>query len=84
MIVSFFLQVLYALVSTLVNFLPTGGLPASIETSLISVWGYVNAFSYVIALSTLIQVLLLYIAFDLVVLLWHLIQWIIRKVPGMQ
>jgi len=35
-------------------------------------------------LDTLIVVLVLVIGFDLIVLLWHIIQWIIRKVPGMQ
>lgn len=84
MITTFLLNILYNFLETILSFLPTGQLPSAISTSIVNIWGFVNAFSYVIALDTLLQVLLLVLAFDLVLLLWHLIQWIIRKVPGMQ
>lgn len=84
MITSFLLDLGYRLLNFLLSFFPSGTLPPDIGNALSTVWGYVNAFSYVIALDTLLQVLLLVLAFDLVVLLWHIVQWIIRKVPGMQ
>lgn len=84
MIFTFLLDLLYRLLNLLVGFLPTGALPSEIGSSIAALWGYANAFSYVIALDTLIQVLLLAIAFDLILLLWWFVQWIIRKVPGMQ
>lgn len=84
MIISFFLSILFLLVNGVVSLLPVGELPVAFGTSVASIWGYVNVFSYVIAVSTLIQVVVLYIGFDLVVLLWHVVNWIIRKIPGMQ
>jgi len=84
MISSFFLTFFALFLSGLLSLLPSGSLPLEISASLTSVWGFVNAFSYVIAVDTLLQVVALAIAFDIVVLVWHLIQWIIRKIPGMQ
>lgn len=83
MISTFFLTIFFGLIGVLVGFLPTGSLPVLVSSSITSIWGFVNAFSYLIALDTLITVLVLVLAFDLVILLWHVIQWIIRKVPGM-
>jgi len=84
MITSFFLIFLGNFLTGLFSLLPSGALPAQVSLSLTSVWGFVNAFSYVLAVDTLLQVLLLAIVFDIVVLLWHVLQWIIRKIPGMQ
>jgi len=84
MIITFFLTVLYNFLSFVLSFLPTGNLPVGISSAITSVWGYINAFSYVIALDTFLQVLLLVLAFDFIVFSWHVIQWIIRKIPGMQ
>jgi len=84
MIASFFVSASTLVLSFLLGLLPEGTLPVSVSSSLTSIWGMVNAFSYLIALDTLIVVLVLVIGFDLIVLLWHIIQWIIRKVPGMQ
>jgi len=84
MITSFFLTFFADFLSGLLSLLPTGSLPQQISDSLSTVWGLVNAFSYVIAVDTLIQVVVLAVAFDVVLLLWHIIQWIIRKIPFIQ
>jgi hypothetical protein len=84
MITTFLLTILGSFLGVLLALLPVGHLSSSITSSVTNIWGFVNAFSYVIALDTLIQVVLLMIAFDLVLLLWHVINWIIRKIPGMQ
>lgn len=81
MITSFLLTILNTFLLFIVGFLPTGSLPLQISTSIVNIWGYVNAFSYVIALDTLIQVVVLAVAFDLVMLLWYLINWILKKIP---
>jgi len=84
MISTFFLTILAGFLGILLGFLPVGALPPDVSAAITNTWGMVNAFSYVIALDTFLQVLFLVLAFDLVVLLWHIIQWIIRKIPGMQ
>lgn len=84
MITSYLLQFLYLFLSGLLNLLPTGSLPVQVSSAISTVWGYVNAFSYVIAVDTLIQVVIIATSFDVAVLLWSLLNWIIRKIPGMQ
>jgi len=84
MISTFFLTILYGFVSLITNFLPTGNLPSEISTAIDYLWAIGNSFSYVIPIDTLLQALLLVLAFDLALLLWHFINWIIRKIPGMQ
>lgn len=84
MITTFLLNILSSFISGVISYLPTGSLPVQVSTSVSSIWGYMNLFSYVIALDTLLQVLILVIIFDGVLLAWKFINWIIRKVPGMQ
>lgn len=84
MITSFLLSILNGFLNMLLQVLPAGALPDSIASSFSSVWGYVNAFSYVVAVDTLILVVVLVVAFDLILLGWSFVNWIIRKVPGMQ
>jgi len=84
MISTFFLTIFYGLVSLLVSFLPTGVLPTQISTAFAYFWGVANSFSYVIPMDTLLKVVVLAIAFDGILLIWWFINWIIRKIPGMQ
>jgi len=84
MITSFLLSMLFGLVNLLTGFLPTGSLPTEFTNAVGSLFGVINTFSYLIAVDTLLLLVGLVLAFDGVVLLWHFIQWIIRKIPGMQ
>jgi len=84
MISGFFLTMLFGLVSLLTAFLPTGSLPTEFSTAISSLFGVLNTFSYLIAVDTLILLVGLVIAFDGIVLLWNFVNWIIRKIPGMQ
>jgi len=84
MISTFFLSIFSGFVGLLVALLPTGSLPTSIATAFAYFVGVVNAFSYVVPIDTLIQAVLVVLAFDGALLLWRVINWIIRKIPGMQ
>jgi len=84
MITSFLLAMLIGLISLLVGFLPTGNLPIEFTNAIGTVFGILNTFSYLIAVDTLLLLVGLVIVFDGVVLLWNFINWIIRKIPGMQ
>jgi len=57
MISSAILNLFYLLLVFLLTLLPVGSLPSSVSTSITSVWGFVNAYSYLIAVDTVIQVL---------------------------
>jgi len=84
MITTLLLFVFNAFVGFLLGLLPTGTLPTVITTAFAYFVGVMNAFSYVIPVATLFQAFALVIAVDLAILLWHFINWVIRKIPGMQ
>jgi len=84
MILTFLLNLFYAFAAFIVNILPTGSLPSGFNTALVYFWGVMNTFSYVLPLDTILQATLLVLIFDGVIILWHFINWVIRKIPGMQ
>jgi len=83
MIVTLILNIFYAFVTLLLSILPVGNLPEGFIEGLNYFWGVINTFSYIIPVDTMLQALLVVLAFDLAILLWHFLQWIIRKIPGM-
>jgi len=84
MIVTFVLNFFYNLLVYLANVLPTGFLPQGINDAINYFWGALNAFSYVFPVVTLLEALSVVLVFDAAVLFWHIFQWILMKIPGMQ
>lgn len=84
MIFTLILNFCYLLLQGLLALLPVGHLPTVITTSFAYIFSIANQFSYVIPIATLMQALLVVLAFDGAILLWHFANWIIRKIPGMQ
>jgi len=84
MITTFFLFIFNAFVAFLVSLLPTGHLPAAIATAFAYFLAVVNSFSFVIPVDTLLQAAGVILIFDGAMVLWFFINWIIRKIPGMQ
>jgi len=84
MITTFILTIFNAFIGFLLNFLPSGNLPTVITNAFAYFVGVMNAFSYVIPVATLFQAFALVVAVDLAILVWHFINWVIRKIPGMQ
>lgn len=83
MISTFFLTIFYLFLNTIVGFLPAGHLPAAITTALTYFVGVANSFSFIIPVDTLLQAALVILAFDGAMLLWYLINWVIKKIPGL-
>jgi len=84
MITTFLLSIFNVFVASLVGLLPVGHLPVAITNALAYFMGILNSFSYVFPVATLLQALAIVLAFDAALLLWRFINWIIRKIPGMQ
>jgi len=84
MIITLFLDFIYLLLQGLIALLPTGHLPTAMTTAFVSLFGLLNTFNYVIPIVALMQVVVLTLALDGAIMLWHFINWAIRKVPGMQ
>jgi len=84
MITTFLLYIFNAFVGFLISFLPSGNLPIEITNAFTYFVGIMNAFSYVIPVATIFQAFALVIAVELAIMLWNFINWVIRKIPGMQ
>jgi len=84
MILTLILNFFYLLVSGLLNLLPAGHLPTVITSSFANIFSIANEFNYVIPIATLMEALGIVVAVDGAILLWHFVNWIIRKIPGMQ
>lgn len=84
MISTFFLSIFNGFVNLLVGFLHTGHLPAAIGSAFTYFASLLNLFSYIVPVDTMLQAAVLILSVDAAVMLWHFINWIIRKIPGMQ
>jgi len=84
MILTIILNLFDLLLSSLLNLLPSGSLPTQIQTAFDYFVGIVNSFSYVIPVATLFEAFALVVSVDVAILLWHFVNWTIRKIPGMQ
>jgi len=84
MIITFFLNILNSFLVGLISLLPSGHLPTIMTTAFGYFMSLLNSFSFIIPVDTLLQAVGVVLLFDGVILLWNFINWIIRKVPGMQ
>jgi len=84
MIITFLLYIFNAFVGFLVSFLPSGHLPTAITTAFAYFLAVVNSFSFVIPVDTLLQAAGVILVFDGAMVIWYFVNWIIRKIPGMQ
>jgi len=85
MITTFFLLLGYQFLNFLVGLLPvSAGVPTEWVEGVNTVWGYINSFSFIVPVSTLLSVLTLALIFHGSIFAYHALMWIIRKIPGMQ
>jgi len=84
MILTLILDLFYFFLGGLLSLLPVGHLPAPIATAFQYFLGVLNAFSFVVPVDTLLQALVVILVFDGGMVLWYFVNWIIRKIPGMQ
>jgi len=84
MILTFILNIFDFFLVGLLTLLPTGHLPAAITTAFSYFMGLLNSFSFFIPVDTLLQAAGVVLVFDGAMLLWYFVNWIIRKIPGMQ
>jgi len=84
MITTFLLTLFNNFIVGLLNLLPTGHLPVEITTAFAYFFAVLNAFSFVVPVDTLLQAAGVVLVFDGAMLIWYFVNWIIRKIPGMQ
>lgn len=83
MITSFLLSVLFGFISFLVGLLPLGGsIPVTWTAGVYAIWGYVNAFSFIVPVNILVASLAVAMAFHLFVFAWKVIHWVVSMIRG--
>lgn len=82
MITGFFLQVLTAIFSFIISLLPTYSLPQGVTDAIATIWGDINAWSFIFPVSTLAQVLVVAMLFHGASFLWMYFWLVFRKIRG--
>lgn len=80
MITGFFLHILFVFISFIVSFLPMNTFPPQIGAGIALFWGYVNLFSMVLPVSTILTVLSLGLTYEATKLGWKLFHWVLRRI----
>jgi len=82
MISTFLLIIISTFLGLLVNLVPSlPAFPQSWVDAINLVWGYINVFSFIAPVGTLVTVLGLALAFHGIIFLVHLLSWVMKKLP---
>jgi len=81
MIITFILTAGYNLYAGLLELLPTGSLPTGVSTGMAKVITYMYGFNELFPVDTLFQVFTAYIVVEGAILIFDVIQWLLRKIP---
>jgi len=82
MIFQWILSIPAYLLQAFIAIFPTGGtMPTDWVNGVYTVWTDINAFSFIVPVSTLLTVLSLALAFHLSILLFKVFHWVITKIP---
>jgi len=83
MITDFVLSIPLFFVRAFVSFIPASdGLPAGVSSAISSAVSYMNGLSYFFPIDTFLTVTVLILSVEAGILLWNSINWILRKIPG--
>jgi len=82
MITGAILQMIYSLVAFFIGFLPVIPLPAGVNTAFVTVFAYLNAWSFLIPVSTFLTVLSFAISFHVILLGYDLSLKVYHMVRG--
>jgi len=82
MIVGFLLNIPAYFLQTIIGLLPNGGaMPEEWVSAVFTIWDYIEAFSFIVPVGTLLSVLGLALAFHLAIFTFKVFHWIITKIP---
>jgi len=82
MIFNFLISIPAYLLQALISLLPSGGsIPTEWVESIHLIWGYVNSFSFLVPVQTLLWAVGIAMVFHVSILGFKLFHWIITKIP---
>lgn len=82
MITGFFLQIGLSVMSFIVGLLPFIAFPTQISTAIATIGGYMNAWTYIFPVATLLQVLGVAFIFHGLIAAWHYLHLLARYIRG--
>jgi len=82
MITGFFLKILYVLISFFVGLLPVAVFPTEITVAINTVWYYINGFSWLFPLGTLLSVITVATLFPATIIFWRYGHLVLRYLRG--
>jgi len=84
MITEFFLSIPYFILTALISIVPTGGgIPTEFVSAVHSIWGYVESFSFIVPVQTLLWCLTITLTFEAGVFVFQAFNWLLKKLPHM-
>jgi len=82
MIFNFLISIPAYLLQALISLLPTGGtIPVEWISAVQLIWGYINAFSFIVPVETLLWAVGIAMIFHISILTFKMFHWIITKIP---
>jgi len=82
MIADFLFSIPAFILSAVLQILPQGGtVPTEFISAVYQIWGDINAFSFIVPITTLLTVLSLAFALHIGIFIFKSIHWIITKIP---
>jgi len=82
MITGFLLSILYTVIAFFVGLLPIIAMPSGWTDALSLIWSYLNSFSFLFPVATLVSVLVFAVAFHLVLLTYDLSLKVYHMIRG--
>lgn len=82
MIIGFILSLPAYLIGMIIGLLPSGAsMPTEWIESVYAIWRYIEAFAFIVPVSTLLTVLGLALTFHMAIFGFKIFHWIITKIP---
>lgn len=84
MITDFIFSIPAFLVGRLLSLLPAANPNVSLEwvESLHLIWSYIQTFDFLVPVEALLFMLFIVVPFHVAIFLWHGINWVLKKIPG--
>jgi len=82
MIAELILSVFFGIVKLLIAVIPSFSIPSGMATAIGSVFSLISTIGYFLPLSTFIAVITVMLAVYNIQIIWGLVHWVLRKIPG--
>jgi len=82
MISEFILTIFFGLIGFFLSIIPSFDVPSGMVSAVSSVFSLIGTVGYFFPISTFVSVMLVMIAVYNIQIVWGLVHWVLRKIPG--